>query len=362
MFLRNVNCVIKRLLISSLVLLISCGTFASPPKRSQRPSVNILTWWGYLDSSKKQIHQIENTCRVRISHDDYYSNAEFLQRFKGFKSNYDIIIFSETILGSVEKSIARPKSKLYLLANSYYPVMKKHYLKNHFPHNIVYFEHALTGFLYNPGVIKIRPEDSIYEVFRNAKNNIVIMIDDPVEANFLISLLESKNERFSMKKADKTALSWSNFKKIIQHSHVVITNSLEHISQLPSFAFAFQWSGDAIELLKKSDGRLKFLVHPTLSYVSTDLLADLNERRATRCVARALGGEKFLTGLQNRTYYFSPYMNGKTIKDAYFKKIFDDTLKQLPSLPWITTVSMRNFKSIESSWSRIKYNLAAQYE
>ena len=65
---------------------------------------------------------------------------------------------------------------------------------------------------------------------------------------------------------------------------------------------------------------------------------------------------------KNRTYYFSPYMKGKTIKDAYFKKIFDDTLKQLPSLPWITTVSMRNFKSIESSWSRIKYNLAAQYE
>jgi len=353
---------LRKIILLALLSLLASLLFSpisaqTTSEKNKKPYVNILTWWGYLDQSKPQIKQIETRCNVNISYDNFYSNEQFINRLYNTNVHYDIIIFSQTILDAVKNKINLPSSNLYLQSNQYYPLIRRHYLQDKLPHNVLYFMNSLTGFLYNPKVIKLNPEDSVYKIFHDAGSNIVVMIDDPIEANFLISLLINKNNPLSMKNADEIALTWNNFKNLVQNTQVIITNSPQHIIQLPNFAFAFQWSGDAIQLMQHSHGRLKFLVHPALSYMSSDLLAELNTNKATQCVAMQLSGKRFLNNLQNRVEYFSPYMNDKVIRNKYFKKIYEDALKALPTLPWIISIPMENFKEINNSWEIIKYNL-----
>ena len=328
-----------------------------------KPYVNILTWWGYLNLTPEQIKEAEKKCNVRISYDTYYSNRQFLNRFDNSKFSYDLIIFSQTILNTIQKKINLPQSKLYMASNEYLPTIKQHYMKEKLPHNVVYFLHSLTGFLYNKNLISINTKDSVKQIFAKAGNNIVVMIDDPVEANFLISLLLHNSQTLSMKKANQFTLSWDNFKKIIQSSNVIITNVLDHIIKLPNFAFAYQWSGDAVlEMQKQHNSKMKFLVHPKLSYVSTDLLAELNLNQSTQCVANTLSSQKYLDVLQKKTFYFSPYGIHSDIKNPFFKAIYKQFLQKLPNLPWIISVSMANFKKIERAWQIVKYRLQTQHE
>lgn len=357
--------ILTKYLTCLALILITPLAFSTPltlGKKSSKPYVNILTWWGYLSATPNKIKQIEKRCGVNISYDTYYSNNEFVNRFENTEVNYDIIIFSQTVLDAVKDKINLPNSTLYKVSKDYNPTIRKHYQEEKLPHNVAFFMQSLTGFLYNPSVIQINKKDSVKEIFDKANKNIVVMIDDPVEANFLISLLLKRSNTLMMKKADQLSLTWNNFKSVVQNAHVIITNEPYHIIQLPNFAFAFQWSGDAIAIMEKSHGKLKFLVHPKLSYISSDLLAELNVKKSTQCVAKALTSEPYLTELQNKTFYFSPYGNYSNIKNPYFKSIYIQTLHELPYLPWIVSVSMSDFMKIKNSWSIIQYKLQRQYE
>jgi spermidine/putrescine-binding protein len=59
-------------------------------------SVNVITWWGYLDSPEVA-QEVKKQCHVNLSHDTYYTNNEFLRRVNTNKTRYDIIIFTQTI-------------------------------------------------------------------------------------------------------------------------------------------------------------------------------------------------------------------------------------------------------------------------
>lgn len=350
---------------SLLLICLFCVDLSFALDDSKVPTVNILTWWGYLDSTSNQLKEIEKKCHVKISYDNYYSNDQFLSRFQNKTSNYDIIIFSETLFSAVKNSINLPQSKLYKQTTYYYSAIKEHYKKSNLPHNVVYFVHSLTGFLYNKFIITPKPTDSIFTIFQKAGEHIVVMIDDPVEANFLISQLITKKtnpDNLNLVKNGYIYLTWKNFKILFQKTHVIITNSPQHIISLPNFAFTFQWSGDAIRLMQQNPKKLAFLLHPQASYISTDLLAELNIKQSTTCVAEALSSKNFIDTIQNDSFYFSPYLDCKNIKFIYFKNLCQQMKIDIVNMPWITDVSNKNFKKVENTWDYIKFNLAEKNE
>jgi hypothetical protein len=343
-----------------LTVLFFCMTLSSNPALAENQSyTNILTWWGYLDHlSPAELKKIDQQCHTTISYDDYYSNDQFIDRFKNSPAHYDIIIFSDTIYKSIENKIDLPNSNLYLEANEYNPIIRKHYINLHLPHNVVFFIHALTGFLYNPETIKISQSDSIANIYRKAKGNIVVIINDPVEANFLIGL--SINNGKKNISTYKNYLTWENFQQLFQNDHVIITNSPQKIVRLNNFSFAFEWSGDAIDLVNHSHGNLKFMVYPRLSYVSTDLLAELNAKSTTNCVAHALTTKRFLANIQNTNFYFSPYGDDSSSTNKDFINVFNQTFNNLPNLLWNTSLTNKELEELKKSWQYIQFKIAEQ--
>ena len=322
------------------------------------PTVNILTWWGYLDYPEiRQI--IENKCQANISYDNYYSNTEFTRRWNTQEENYDIIIFSDTIYNSVKSEIARKDSDLWKLSNDYNPIIKKHYHDEKMPSNVVYFIHSLTVFLWNPALVQLNESDTIFSIFKKADNNIVVIIDDPIEAANLIGhgLDENKSNSYTLtKNPHYTYLTKENFMKIADRTKVYITNDYSQIYLKPTFAFSFTWSGEAMVDLSKSGKNYNFLIHPKLSYISSDLLAVLNNKPASLCVAKTLASKEVMSVLQNKDFYFSPYADTRGIENETFKSMYQEFIKKLPTLAWVKPVSDEDFRKLSTTWKLIKLN------
>ena len=333
------------------------ATTLSVLKQSNWPTVNVFQWWGYLSSTDPYIQKIENQCHAKISYDQYYSNNEFLNRMHNPSYQYDIVIFSDTIYKAIKNKIANDDSNLYRLSSKYRPLIKKQYQQSKLAHNVVYFIESLTGFLYNPKKIKLTPKNNIFNMFKNAGRNTVVMLDDPVEAEFMLSIGKME-KKYPFAKLNKNPslvpLTIKNFKSLYQRTHFIITNLPEKIITKPNFAFAFQWSGDAVEMMRENHGRLKFFIHPKLSYISADLLATLNQKTSTRCVAQRLGSRWFLNHEQNLTDYFSPYYSQHSIKSPFLKKIHARYIKNLSKLPWIISVNKDQFETLSNQWNWIK--------
>lgn len=353
--LSGLNMFSRKLIKVFLLVLLLSGSITAFSSHEKQP-INILTWWGYIDGSSPIIKSIENECNVEISYDEYYSNDEFFQRVFQTDTSYDIIIFSQTVLNSVKDRLGRKNSNLHDVSQKYYPLIKDKYLKSNIPNNMVYFAISLTGFLYNPEVIKIQKNYSLEKIFNDAKNNIIVIIDDSSEANYLIRSLvnEGENNNKNLDGLHSYSL-WEIFNRLFQEKSVFITNKLNNIVKNPHFAFGFIWSGEAIELISKVNNKLKFLVHPKLSYLSTDLLAQINEKKSTKCVAEKLSSEEFLYHLQNNTFYFSPYMTKPKTNNEYFLDTYINTLKELPKLSWVDNLTKENNEQIKREWDYVKY-------
>jgi hypothetical protein len=331
------NCVAVML----IMLLTSSVGYAA--KVNQTPSVNVLSWWGYLDHPEIT-KAAEAKCGVKISFDQYFSNDEFLRRWEGQKDNYDLIIFSQTIYNAIINKI--PKiidSKLWLQSKSYNPIIKKHYEQSNYPHNVVYFIHALTVFLWNPSNVELHKEDSIINMFEKSRGKFVILIDDPVEIR---KLIESGNEKFSFDSHD--------FNEIVKGSSLYISNNYNKIYENDKFAFSFLWSGEAVANVLESNKKHKILIHPKLSYISTDLLAQTSDKVKASCVAEYLSGKAVLATVQNHEYYFSPYTDYSKVENSAFKEMYMDFISLLPKLGWIESLSENNFQAINKKWQLIK--------
>lgn len=323
-------------------------------------SVNVLSWWGYLDDPRIS-NAIESQCHVKLSYDEYYTNEEFEKIFNEKKDNYDIIIFSNLIYGSVRNKIENNNSTLFKVAENYYPYFKNYYFTHNYPHNVVFFTHAITGFMYNPSVISINSNQSIFDIFNNAKNNYVILIDDPAEVENLLSLgyLTSgqtwPKEIYTSK--NKVKLNYDNLHKITQNSNVFVTNDFNQIYKLNNFAFSFMWSGDSLLAIQQSKKPYKFVLNSKLSFICTDLLAQLKETPQARCVARVLEQPNVMKYVQDSSYYFTPYFQNTTDSSLYHK-LYRETKQLLPSLSWIQPA--QNFDSLADEWKRIKLQLNEQ--
>lgn len=322
---------------------VSAAIFAKDATKKE--TINILTWWGYL-AYPEVVEAVEKRCDVKLSFDEYYSNDEFLRRWEGQKEYYDVIIFSDTIYHLVKGKIPHiGNSKLWQLSAQYHPIIKSHYLNRRYPHNIVYFVHSMTGFLWNPQNIAINEKDSISNIFKKASHKYVVIMDDPVEAKKLVEA-EGGND-----------LSIDNFKKLIQNTDVYITNNYSQIYKKSDFAFSYSWSGEAVVDLLAANKQYQFLVHPRLSYITSDLLAQTSNKRSASCVAKVLASKDVTTVIQNKNFYFNPYANYDNTKNSIFKSLYLYFINHLLKSVWIDSIKESDFHKINKEWQLIKISL-----
>ncbi len=348
-----INYILKTVLCFLVFFIFSAIAIAATASHSK--VINILTWWGYLNYPEI-VNEAEKKCGVKISFDEYYSNDEFLRRWHGQNDHYDIIIFSDTISKMVKNKIPNFKnSTLWQQSSSYNKTIKIHYDKGKYPHNVVYFIHSLTGFLWNPKNITLSNNDSVISIFNKAKQQYVIVIDDSVEEK---KMIEESLELSSKKEIPDNYIKMENFKKVVQNSTVYVANGYCKIYEDPKFAFSFTWSGEAVVSLVKSNKSYKFLIHPRLSYIASDLLAQTTNKKDSFCVAKFLSSRKGMSILQNKDYYFSPYADYDSVDNPVFKKIYKKFVTSLPLLTWIESVNEEDFQKINRSWQLIKLSLS----
>lgn len=316
--------------ITLIIFQITCD--ASP-----KGAVNILVRGDYL-RSPEIASEIEDQCGVKISYDRYYSAAECLSRAStgvGF-FNYDIMIFPSDIYELIKGKIEIKNSNLNKMANGYSSRIKEHYLAHNYLNNVVYFMLSLSGFVWNSAIVEFSTSDSVFSMFEKAKNNIVIMMDS---CPGMRNLIDNKRR---LSGGDRIA---EVFGKIIGSAEIYITNEYNKLYDRNEFAFAFQRSGDAIHIIKASKNKgLNFLEHPSYSYVTPDLLAELNARSETRCAARVLASKKILDIVQAKTYYLSPYGTYKLVNDPLFLGIYASLFDDGHKIRWSDSLFIRGTK------------------
>ena len=342
----------KNILLTS-ILLIASACYASDVKKVE--NVNVLVWYGYLDNP--EITKIVNEkCHVKMSHDIYYSNDEFLNRYS---DNYDAIIFSDTIYNLIRDKILAKKNTIDLSSTiqNFNKKIRKHYYTEDFPKNVSYFMHSLTGFWYNPAIMNIKGDSSTLEIFKQANNNIVIMLDDPVEIWFLINTALGKKSTEIHDINQSIPLTYNNFEKVIKNTKVYISNNNNQIYQNPGFAFAYTWSGDVISYTEDEADKFEFYVNPGSSYVSTDLIASLSNRKATSCVVKTLLSKEVLNKVEKDTQYFSPYLDYNSVDNKRYQQLYDKALKDIELLPWLPKVNSEQYELLSKQWVDIQVDL-----
>ena len=190
----------------------------------------------------------------------------------------------------------------------------------------------------------------MYAVFTKAKNNRVVLIDDPIEVRNMIRLGNNKQLQLNLR----------NLKTMVQSAQVTLTNDYNKIYESPNFAFSYTWSGDAILDMQTSGKPYQFLIHPKTSFICTDLLAQTKDNSEATCVAKVLSSKKAMNILQNKNYYFSPYGDYNEITALKFKKIYQDVFHQLSQFSWIPPVTEQEFKKLEQDWKVLKLEISAK--
>jgi hypothetical protein len=337
----------------SLMTLVSTNCFAE-----KEQSVNVITWWGYLDSPEVA-QEVKKQCHVNLSHDTYYTNNEFLRRVNTNKTRYDIIIFTQTIYDLVKNQIPKNKVNLAAISEKFNPIIKSHYKQSQFPPNVIYFMHSLSGFLWNPNVINLSSQDSVEDIFKKADKNIIVMIDDPLEVWNLINKAYRPKNIINLKNYNESVqINSDSFKKLIQIATAYTSNNYNQVYDQKNFAFAFGWSGDAIVYMKQAKKSFKFLIHPKLSYISSDLMAAMNDDPKTVCAANVLMSKKVLDIVENNTYYFSPYGDYQTVNDSFYKSIYQEVFKKLSTIQWLEAPpSSADFEKMTNDWNEVQLNM-----
>ena len=311
--------------------------------------VNILTWWGYLTSP--WVHEmIMNKCHTNISYDEYYTNDEFIRRFREHNTRYDIVIFPNIDYQMFTKELTKNDSKLYENANGYEKNVKANYDKQQYAHNVVYFQLNIEGFLWNPNVINLSDKDSIFTLFKKAGTHTVVMIDDPM---FVYYLLNKNVDHIDM------AAELKKFENLTKNSKLFLTNELNDIYGRPDFAFAYTWPGIAIYAMENKYKNYHYLIHPELSLVSADLLATMNNNPQTVCVANVMASKEFLTKMQNDALYISPYKDLDGTSNPVMKNFVESFFVALPELRWQNSrVNEADFDSMDQAWKyfKLKFN------
>jgi spermidine/putrescine-binding protein len=337
------------------VFTLICAVFSASTQAEE--SVNIITWWGYLNYPEL-LSPIEKKCGAKISFDEYYTDLEFAGRTK--KVDYDIAIHCSATQQTYIRSVASQSLDLASsVKTEYHPSLIKDYEASDYPPNTVYFELSTVGFLFNPKVVDLKATDSIEEIFIKARGKTVVLPDEPAEVLTLLS-----HTKYQHKKTIAGNLqipSTEGLMELTKDITIINAVNLAEIFKKPDFAFAYTWSGEAIERIINGDPNLKFMIHPKLSHWTADMITLLTPNKAADCVARELSSRRFLDTLSSQySYYFSPYLDPNQNAEPIYKHFQSDFVQKFSALPGSPRVTEAEYAELTNEWQKLKLVLSAK--
>ncbi|QBS12841.1 hypothetical protein [Legionella geestiana] len=346
----------KKLSLFVCMLLANNLHAAVNTSTTSKKTVNVTAFYGFLEDPKIK-EAVEKQCNVNFSHDAYYTNAEFLRDFYKQKDIYDVMIFSNMVYGTIKNQLPNiESSNLWKSSEEYYPYFKEYYTTHNYTHNTAFFTHAIVGFMYNPALIEIKPDEKMSDIFKSAKDNNVILVDDSGEIGNLLTIGFSDDNTVKKNNDGSVSLTYSNLKRMTQDAKIHITSDFNKIYDSKNFAFSYIWSGDALLYIKKTGKPYKFVIPSNASSICTDLIVQMKNTPEASCVARVLQNQSTLEYFENYSYYFSPYFKNH-IDDKSYIALYEKTKKTLPQLRMIQPVE--NFESeYNVSWNKIKLRIS----
>lgn len=345
----------KKILL--LVCILLANNIHATVNTSSKKTVNVTAFYGFLEDPKIK-EAVEKQCNVNFSHDVYYTNAEFLRDFYKQKDSYDVMIFSNMVYGTIKNQLPNiEKSNLWKSSAEYYPYFKEYYTTHNYTHNTAFFTHAIVGFIYNPALIEIKPDEKMSDIFKSAKDNNVILVDDSGEIGNLLTIGFSDDNTIKKNNDGSVSLTYKNLKRMTQDAKIHITSyELNKIYDSKNFAFSYIWSGDALLYIKKTGKPYKFVIPSNASSICTDLIVQMKDTPEASCAARVLQNQSTLEYFEKNTYYFSPYFKNHIADESYIA-LYEKTKKTLPQLRMIQPVE--NFeKEYNDSWNKIKLRIS----
>jgi hypothetical protein len=310
-------------------------------------SVNIISWWNYLD--KNTISKLQNKCKTSVSLDEYYSSDEFLRRFQ--KQKYSIVIFPGGVYNLISDKIGNTGINFGDIKSSYHSNVLYSFNRQNFSNNIGIFALGITGFLYDPKKIVIDTNENFKSIFLKAKDKKIALIDDPFESLKLISF-----ERKILNVDDGV----KEFRKLIDGTNFIITNDTVKIAEEKDFALAYTWVGIAFRRITENPD-LKFIVHPKLAYISADFIATLDKNSQTACIAKMLASKEILNPILSRTFYFSPYGFPEKIKNKDFALEYKNFIINHNQLDWLEIPKKDEYQKMINLWQKIKIAMGNKF-
>ncbi len=328
--------VTKRTSGKSTMVLLKFGlilfmSLSLPFTANTSPSnINILSWWGYINT--KQIKDLaQKKCGVGISIDEYYSSSEMIRRFEKNTSKYDLLIFANTTYSMIKDKVPSITVKGSQIVDQYLLPIRAIYNKKNYPSNIRFFMHAFTGFLVNSKNSNFNQSSKLSEIFKLGTDTTLVLIDDPIEIQMLLS-------RANLKLSELIELS--------KKQKLLISNNIDRVSQTDKFGIAYVWSGAAIDNIKSSNS-LKFLVHPKLSHITSDLIALMSKKKEGKCVFDVLTSKEVLNLIAEETKYFPSF--GLPLNFSNYSSLPD-----LSKIKWIDSPSREEIHTLNREWKRVK--------
>lgn len=72
------------------------------------------------------------------------------------------MIFSNMVYGSIKNQLPNiESSNLWKSSTDYHPYFKDYYLTHNYTRKTAFFTHAIVGFMYNPELINIAPDEKM---------------------------------------------------------------------------------------------------------------------------------------------------------------------------------------------------------
>jgi len=301
-------------------------------------------------ASPKIAKIISDECGVKISYDEYHSSKECLKATHDI-NYYDIVIFPNDIYELITGKVRRKDSTLSRAVNGYSDWIKRHYLAYNYPSNIVYFSLSLSGFVWNPSNFRLAAQDSIWTMFEKAKNKVVILDNNQVGVWYLLD---------NTQKLPIGSLA-DVFEKHIVDVDIYVASGYNRLYDKDNFAFSYQRSGEALSIIKmvknNKSKELAFFIHPKYSYVLPDMLAELNSRTETVCVAKVLASKRVLDIVQKETFYLSPYETLKSlVREPMLQNVYSQVFSRAPKMPWLDPFfgkSLKKYGALQNLWHKI---------
>ena len=332
-------------------------------------NVNILTWENMFDASRsvrEKIQKIEKKCNTNIYFDKYTNNTDFLEQLQRHNYSYDIVVAPNTFLNLIAAYIpGKQNPNLKKITEGYNPLVRKHFRNLALPPNTVYFVQSLTGLLINIEKIQSNEINNIQDLIQKLDSEMILLVlDDPIEISAIMERSRKHNNHLNAD-FEKIIYNIKEFSKISGTKNVTIVNFYNDRMSKENFAAAISWSGDAIvdlNRLNKNSSKYTFVTPKNLSFISSDLLVQLNRKSITDCVMNNLSEKEFLDDVAYQTNYFSPFLvyNNLRFKNNSYYDIQKKYLDYLAYANWLDSISNSNFDKVQYEWEKYKFNTIRQ--